>query len=442
MTTPSTGGLGVPDHDAALRLRSALAPVLGTDHVRLGVEADALQGRVPGLVVSPADTAQVAGVMAACHRAGAAVVVTGHGTRLDWADPPHRLDLLLDLSRMDAVLEHARGDLVLTAQPGLGLRALADALEGTGQHLVIDDLTPADGPGATIGGVIATGACGPRRMGVGAPRDLLIGLTIVRADGTVAKAGGKVVKNVAGYDLGKLLTGSLGTLGVVTEATFRLHPVPARQAWVEATVPAAGLAGALSAVVHSQLVPAALEVDGGGTGTVRVAVLLTGTDDGVEARLTPLTDLLGDPDPVVGTDPPAWATSYPGAADGTLMRATCVLSAVPALVEHATGLGVAVRGSAGVGVLHASLPRESTPEDVRDAVASLRGFCVAHGGSLVLLRAPVAAREAVDPWGPIGALALMRRIRHEFDPTGVLAPGRFLDADPGRLPHTTTTTKG
>ena len=150
------------------------------------------------------------------------VVARGAGSKLSWGNPPTNVDLVMDMSGLDAVLEHAAGDLIVRVQPGLRLAKLQDALSSAGQRLAIDEVVP----GSTIGGIIATGLSGPSRLLHGAVRDLLIGVSVVRADGVTARSGGRVVKNVAGYDLCKLYTGSYGTLGIITEAIFRLHPTP------------------------------------------------------------------------------------------------------------------------------------------------------------------------------------------------------------------------
>src|SRR6266496_4029214 len=209
-----TERVGVP------AVRDALAsacPALAEGSAR-----DAVGGVVPSFVASPGSTAEVSALLRAAAAAGLAVVPRGAGTGFGWGAPPSRCDLVVDLRAMDQVLEHAAGDLVARVQAGATAGQLAAALAAAGQQLALD--TPAE---ATVGGVVATGMAGPRRFRYGAPRDLLIGLTVVRADGVIAHSGGKVVKNVAGYDLGKLFAGSQGTLGVITEAAFRLHPLPA-----------------------------------------------------------------------------------------------------------------------------------------------------------------------------------------------------------------------
>ena len=190
-------------------------------------DADAVAGVVPSFVASPASTEEASALLRAAAAQGLTVIPRGAGTGLGWGNPPAAGDLVVDMTAMDQVLEHAAGDLVARVQAGATMGHLASVLDSAGQQLAVD--APA---GATVGGVVATGTAGPRRFRYGAPRDLLIGITMVRADGVVAHSGGKVVKNVAGYDLGKLFSGSQGTLGLITEVTFRLHPLPAAVAWV------------------------------------------------------------------------------------------------------------------------------------------------------------------------------------------------------------------
>src|SRR5580692_10073575 len=172
--------------------------------------ADAIAGVVASFVAFPASTQEASALLRAAAAFDLAVVPRGAGTGLGWGPPPSACDLVIDLSAMDQVIEHAAGDLVARVQAGATFGGVASVLAQAGQELALD--VPAD---ATIGGVVATGTAGPRRLRYGSPRDLLIGVTAVRADGVVAHAGGKVVKNVAGYDIGKLLAGSQGTLALI-----------------------------------------------------------------------------------------------------------------------------------------------------------------------------------------------------------------------------------
>jgi glycolate oxidase FAD binding subunit len=219
-----------------------------------GGAADRVDGVQPGLVACPASTEEVAEVMRAAAAHGLAVVPRGRGTKMTWGRPPHRADVVVDVSRLDQVLDHAAGDLVVEAQAGTRLADVQEVVGSARQRLAVDETVP----GASIGGTMATATSGPGRLATGTMRDLLIGVTVVRADGVVAKAGGRVVKNVAGYDLGKLVVGSFGTLAVVTDALFRLHPVPAARRFVSVPVADAAQAHEMTqAVVHSQLVPGA-----------------------------------------------------------------------------------------------------------------------------------------------------------------------------------------
>ena len=204
---------------------------------------------------------------------------------------------MIETTLLDQVVEHAAGDLVATVQAGVRLDRLAEVLGAAGQRLALDPPAlpgSSGGTGGTIGGVLATGAAGPLRLRYGTPRDLLIGITVVRADGAVAKSGGKVVKNVAGYDLGKLFAGSRGTLGLITQATFRLHPVPAQTAYVTAECAAAVDACQVIAIaIDSPASPVATELDWPASGDpVRVCVAMEGDPAGVAERAIALAGLL------------------------------------------------------------------------------------------------------------------------------------------------------
>src|SRR5207302_768880 len=174
-------------------------------------------------VVEPGSVDEVATLLRDASRDGLAVIPRGGGTKLDWGRPPRRADLVLSTVRLDRVLEHAWGDMTATVEAGCTVARLQHTLAEHGQRLACDPLWPER---ATIGGILATNDTGPLRARFGGLRDLIIGITVVLPDGTVARSGGKVVKNVAGYDLQKLMTGALGTLGVITEAIFRLYPLP------------------------------------------------------------------------------------------------------------------------------------------------------------------------------------------------------------------------
>lgn len=408
--------------------RRALASACGS--VSEATPADEVDGVRPGLVARPSSTPEVAEVMRAAAAHGLAVVARGRGTKLSWGRPPTRLDLVVDLTAMDRVLDHAAGDLIAEAQAGTPLHRLQSTLAEAGQRLAVDETVP----GATVGGTLATGASGPSRLAHGTMRDLLIGVTVVRADGVVARAGGRVVKNVAGYDLGKLVIGSFGTLAVVTEAVFRLHPLPAERRFVRVPVADPAAAGRLTqAVVHSQVVPAGLEVDLPASGPGALTVLLAGIAEGVLGRTRTAVGLLGEGATTAEDAPPGWG-EYPWPVDAgaddraTALKLAFAISGLADVLGTARGAPapVHVRGSSGAGVVYAAIPAGTAPEAVAETLGHLRGACVRYGGSAVVLDAPAAVKAAVDPWGPVPALALMRRVKDQFDPDHRLAPGRFV----------------
>ncbi len=402
------------------------------DDVADASDGDAVGGVGPSLVARPRSTAETAQVLAAAASHHLSVVPRGHGTKMAWGRPPERVDLVLDTSGMDQVLDHAAGDLIVEVQAGTRLAEVQSAVAGAGQRLALDDT----GPGSSVGGALATGASGPLRVAVGTARDLVIGMTAVRADGVVTKSGGRVVKNVAGYDIGKLLIGSYGTLAVITSAVFRLHPVPAARQVVQVGVDSPDDVHRLAhAVIHSQLVPAAVEVEWPASTGATLSLLLEGTPAGVGDRTAALLTLLGPGATSSAELPDRWAR-HPWDDGGTGLKLTFALSGLRAVLATARACGrdrgacvgavPSLSGSAGAGVLHAALPPGTPPAQVAETVRRLRAVCTEHGGAAVVLTAPRDVEEAVDAWGPVPAIDLMRRVKDQFDPEHRLAPGRFV----------------
>src|SRR5712692_8160229 len=207
-------------------LRYKFIALVGNEYVRAATAADAVAGVQPKLVVEPGTERELAEVLRLSNEAGLAVIPRGSGTKLGWGNPPSRADLILSTARLDEIIEHAWADLTFTVQAGCTIQRLQETLAQHGQRLALDPLWPEK---TTVGGVLSTNDSGGLRLRFGALRDLIIGVTIALPDGTLASSGGKVVKNVAGYDLPKLVTGALGTLGVITRAVFRLHPLPRKR---------------------------------------------------------------------------------------------------------------------------------------------------------------------------------------------------------------------
>jgi glycolate oxidase FAD binding subunit len=425
--------------------RSALAAACGS--LSDGSAADAVGGVAPSVVASPASTSEAAALLRAAASSGLAIVPRGAGTGLSWGPPPSACDLVVDMSAMDQVIEHAAGDLVARVQAGVTIGQLNSVLAQAGQQLALD--AP---DGATVGGVVATGTAGPRRFRYGAPRDLLIGLTAVRADGVVARSGGKVVKNVAGYDLGKLLAGSCGTLALITEATFRLHPVPAAVAYVTAEFgppELAAVADTVAAASGSALAPSAVELDWPAIPRPpRVGVLLEGTSPGVAERARQMSELLasaGGSVAVAGSPPPRWGRLPPAMLSrgglggsspraGTVVRVSFwvsrlgeVLDAV-AVAGPSAGVRPAVTGSAGAGLLYACLEPSVEPDLAARFVEVLRSRLswAPARGSVAVLAGPLASGPGA--LGTVPGAGLMRAVKDQFDPDHRMFPGRCPDA--------------
>jgi glycolate oxidase FAD binding subunit len=408
-----------------------LRNIVGADNVREATPEDAVEGVEPSFVVEPGSVEETSELMKLASREGLVVSPRGGRTKMHLGDPPASLDLIVSTARMNEIIEHVPGDQVVRVQAGVRLRDLQEQLSGSDQMLAID---PPETE-ATIGGIVSANASGPRRYRYGTIRDLIIGITVVLHDGTVAKAGSKVVKNVAGYDLSKLFTGSLGTLGIIATANFRLHPIPeaSRTVAVEVVSPEAA-AGAAQAMMHSQVEPTAVELRYG-EDTRLLTVLLESIPAGVEEKVEAASFLLnpfgevrtlsdeerghlgpstvGEDEAVVKISaPPADLADVLGTVLGAAERRGL---AHPHITGHAAG-GVTFVGFSG------------GDEDVgAHFVEELREIWVRRGGSVPLQRAPLALKRRVGAWDNGGDyLGLIRRVKEKFDPRGGMNPGRFV----------------
>jgi len=425
-------------------LTDALAGIVGKDRLltdSASLASYAVDGALPAWIVRPESVDDVSRLLRLAAEERLAVAPRGSGTLMGLGNPPRRLDGVLDLAGLAAVVDYEPADLTTTVQCGIPLAALAPRLAAQRQFFPLD---PLDGSSRSVGGVLATNSSGPLRYRYGTPRDLLLGVRFVQADGTVTWGGARVVKSVTGYDVPKLMVGSLGTLGVLVEATLRLHPVPeAEGTWVVSFPSAERAAGLLAAILDSSLQPSRLAILSGPAaartagaaavavsfGSVREAVTAQGEDLGAIAR--------GEGGRVATAEGDFWARPWGFLADATVvLKVAAPPSEAAALCGEiqrlATGIGIVagILGEAGNGVLHAALTGTlSAAEWESRVIGPLRARLAPAGGSVVVERAPREVKERLDVWGPVepATLALMKRLKSEFDPVGTLNPGRYVD---------------
>jgi glycolate oxidase FAD binding subunit len=369
---------------------------------------------------APQTFEDAAAALAAATAAGHPVRIVGAGSKLGWGNPEPLGEAAVELhtTALDEIVEHNAGDLTATLQAGVPLAVAQRTFAAAGQMLALDP--PLD-RAPTIGGVVATGDSGPLRHRYGAPRDLVIGVTVALSDGTIASAGGKVIKNVAGYDLAKLFSGSFGTLGLILSINVRLHPLH------EAGSTAVGATGDADALKRAALalaaVPAELEALDIAWRAGRGGILArcAGAECARRAQRAAhrISELGLHQVDVVEPDGPLWERQRAGqrSADQVLIRVAAAPSALADVLRAADGAEATVVGRAALGQSFLKL----TP----GAVAGLRERLPA-GAVAVVLDAP--AGVDLDRWGPVPgpALELMRRVKRRFDPAGTCNPGLFV----------------
>ncbi len=409
------------------------AEIVGAANVCPTTPEDVVAGVPAHVVVAPGSEAELAAVLRCAEDAGLAVIPRGGASKLDWGNPPPRADVILSTARINRIVEYAWADLTVTVEAGCPVAALQATLAEHGQRLAVDVLWPER---ATIGGILATNDSGALRLRYGGLRDLIIGVTLALPDGTLAASGGKVVKNVAGYDLPKLVTGSLGTLGVITRATFRLHPLPRHTRTLTIRAPAhREMQKLLLAIQDSQLAHAALQTRAAGNNDAELDILFEGTEAGIAAQVASLEQLVANARIAPG-EPGVWAARqelWRVDADN-LARGTAVakLSVLPADLAETlqTIANIATAGSAGWNAIVQAtglgwLRLRGEPGPLRSMLGELRGAIEGRGGSLVVARQPDG--ERLEAWGnPGDALPLMRALKQQLDPHGTLNPGRFV----------------
>ncbi|MBN9616166.1 MAG: FAD-binding oxidoreductase [Acidobacteriales bacterium] len=390
-------------------LSAHLGTIVGSEHVSIAKEA---------IAVAPADAAQAAAVLRFANDNGLPVSPVGGATKKGWGNPVSS-KITLHTHRMNALLEHTWQDMTCTVQAGCPWSSMQAALARHGQFVALDPLWPDH---ATVGGVMATNDSGTLRLKYGGLRDLIIGMTVVLADGTIARTGGKVVKNVAGYDLHKLMIGAFGTLGLTTEITFRLHSLPvSSQSFTLLSQTVEPLGDLLLQLIDSHLSAQSIQLR------------IVGDSFGLDIQLGALPEVLKEQSSLLlemakkaklsveEASNEVWNSRHLLFADanGFTIKATMLPSDIARFTSMAHGFGGTAVTQA-TGIMTAFLP-----EGREEAILQLRREFTGSGGSLVILQQPAnGSVDLLDP--PSNSFPLMQKIKQQFDPNRILNPGVFL----------------
>ncbi|MDQ7840472.1 MAG: FAD-binding oxidoreductase [bacterium] len=424
-----------------LKLAPRFEALLGAEWVTVaGTSRWTVEGLTPGLAVRPGDAEQVGAILRLCGESGAAVVPWGGGTAIEVGNAPRAAHVVLLTDRLSGLVEHDAANLTATVGAGMTLGELEGVISTGGQFFPLE---PPRAESATAGGAVAANLNGPRRAYCGSTRDLVIGARAAQADGTLIKAGGKTVKNVAGYDMCKLLVGSLGTLGVLTELTLRLLPVPefSRTVAIWGADPS-DLLRLSGRVLASLLLPAAVTVVDAvaagalGRNAAGLLVRATGFEAAVARQVRDVTAWAAqaalDVETLEGEAEGAlWRTirDFAWQGDGIAIRVAVPSGEVPPVLARLRSIapdstGVVAHTASGTIWIHAD-PAGFTAA----ALGALREISVGHSGNMLVARAPRDLKAAGDVWAPapqVRTLEIMRAIKQAFDPNGILNPGRFV----------------
>lgn len=409
-----------------------LETIVGPEYIWPASSTDMIDGLRPSKVVAPGTAQEVAKVLQYCSSAGLGVVPRGGGTKLGLGNRPQKADLILSTERLNRVVEHVWGDMTAIVEAGCTIDSLQRAIQPHRQRLAIDPLWPEK---TTVGGLLATAESGTFRIRYGAVRDLVLGVEVALPDGSLIKAGGKVVKNVAGYDLTKLMIGSLGTLGVITRAAFRLHPIPVATATYSITVGSAADANQIVlAVLASYVMYTGLQVRTDRADRLTIDVRFEGIPESLQDQHEKLAKVAVGCEVVESADQ-VWNARrqlFTNAGSSAVCKCSVLPSQMGSLCDgifrqvNQTEVKATVVAQ-GTGLTEVRLDAELP--SLMKAVEGLRGEVDRLEGTLVVQQCPPAMKEALDVWGALQqALPLMQQIKGKFDPARILNPGRFVGA--------------
>ncbi len=428
MTTPSHS----PAYQA---LQSALAPAI----LSAASDADAIDGVAPTAIARPRNAAELCQILAAANDNALAVAPRGGGSMLHLGNPIERLDLIVDATALNRIVSHNAADLTLVVEAGITLAALRLALAEQSQFLGLDAPLP---DRATIGGILASGASGPLKWHYGSPRDLVIGMQVAQPDGRLTRSGGTVVKNVSGYDMARLHVGGLGTLGVITEVSFKLTPMPRRETTLIARFPdAQSCTAAALAIFNSGVMPLAMtaydqavaETIDSANAPQTLAIRLGARQRTLQRMETETLAILAKQSSSIDKldDPaPFWTRLadfgyQPDRQPAMSARISLLPTQIPAIANALSrDEGIAIVAQPGYGMMNAHWFNNAI--DLADALRRARRAVHHAGGSLILERAPLSVKAGVDIWDYTGdSLAVMRGLKAQYDPNRILNPNRF-----------------
>jgi glycolate oxidase FAD binding subunit len=438
----------------ANQLVSALKEIIGEANVIQDpdrLKTYALDGLTPKAVVSPGSVEEVSKLLVYANSEKLAVVPRGNGTKMAQGGVPRKLDVVLSMQRINRITEHDVPNLSLSVEAGITLASVQEKLAGTGKGSFLP-LDPPYTDKATIGGIIAANSSGPRRYLYNSARDLLLGIKAVAPCGDIVAFGGKTVKNVSGYDMTKLMIGSWGALGVITEITTKLLPLPEASATLLTSFDDLAKAGSLTRrILHSVLLPSAMELMDGKAasqlderGKYLVAFSLEGVGEAVERQAAQIGEM-GRKEGAIDTkilkgpeDRTFWirVRDFPLASNApVILKSNFVISKAAELLgdyekkARAAGIGCTFIGHAGNGILTTYILSDMIvrPDPVVGLISAFTAEAVRHGGNLVVESCPGELKAKISVWGqPRSDNALMHKLKEQVDPVGVLNPGRFV----------------
>jgi glycolate oxidase FAD binding subunit len=384
----------------------------------------------PSCVIYPHSQAELAAVITTANSHKWRVLSCGSGSKINWGGLAKNIDIIVSTEHINQLIEHAVGDLTVTVEAGMKFAQIQEILAKSGQTLALDPAAPEL---ATIGGIVATADTGSLRQRYGGVRDQLLGITFIRADGEIAKAGGRVVKNVAGYDLMKLFTGAYGTLGIISQVTFRVYPIPESSGTVILTGKPEAISQAARTLHGSELTPTQADL----LSNKLLTNLDLGTGIGLIARFQSISESVQEQSKrllLIGEKLGLQGVIYLGNQEIDLWQQlpkqiydhltestiTCKIGVLPTAA-------VEILNYMEVGLIHISSGLGLVRLEKEEQILPLRSLCQANSGFLSVLSAPVEFKKRFDVWGYNGnALAVMRGIKEQFDGNFILSPGRFV----------------